>query len=47
VTFGFMLMERANTNWTFKAYTKAGKLMATCAQSLNRISCDKVGFLAG
>jgi hypothetical protein len=30
-----MLMERTGTNWTFKAYTKAGKLMATCAQSLN------------
>jgi hypothetical protein len=47
VTFGFMLMERTGTNWTFKAYTKAGKLMATCAQSLNKISCDKAGFLAG
>jgi hypothetical protein len=47
VTFGFMTMERSGTSWTFKAYTKAGKLMATCAQSLNKISCDKAGFLAG
>ena len=47
VTFGFMLMERAGTSWTFKAYTRDGKLMATCAQSLDKISCDKVGFIAG
>jgi len=47
VTFGFMVMDRSGTGWTFKAYTKAGRLMATCTQSLNRIACDKVGFLAG
>lgn len=47
VTFGFMVMDRVGSGWTFKAYTKAGKLMATCSQSLNRIACDKVGFLAG
>jgi hypothetical protein len=47
VTFGFMVMDRAGTGWTFKAYTRAGKLMATCTQSLNKIVCDKVGFLAG
>jgi hypothetical protein len=47
VTFGFMVMDRAGTGWAFKAYTKKGKLMATCTQSLNKIACDKVGFLAG
>ncbi len=47
VTFGFMVMDRSGTGWTFKAYTKAGKLMATCTQSLNKIACDKAGFLAG
>jgi hypothetical protein len=46
-TFGFMTMERAGTGWTYKAYNRTGKLMATCGQSLNRISCDKTGFLAG
>nr|WP_314547060.1 metallophosphoesterase [uncultured Massilia sp.] len=47
VTFGFMTMERDGGRWTFKAYTKAGRLMATCAQAQNRIRCDKTGFLAG
>lgn len=47
VTFGFMTMEREDSHWTFKAYTRTGRLMATCTQSGNRISCDKTGFLAG
>jgi hypothetical protein len=46
-TFGFMLMERSGTSWTYKAYTRDGKLMATCALSNNHLNCDKVGFLAG
>jgi hypothetical protein len=28
-TFGFMMMERSGSSWTYKAYTRAGKLMAT------------------
>jgi 3',5'-cyclic AMP phosphodiesterase CpdA len=46
-TFGFMLMERAGSGWTYKAYTKTGTLMATCALASNRLNCDKAGFLAG
>lgn len=46
-TFGFMLMERAGSGWTYKAYTKTGTLMATCALANNRLNCDKAGFLAG
>jgi hypothetical protein len=49
-TFGFLMMERAgggNAAWTYKAYTRAGRLMATCGLALNKINCDKVGFLAG
>jgi 3',5'-cyclic AMP phosphodiesterase CpdA len=46
-TFGFLLMERAGSGWTYKAYTKTGTLMATCALANNRLNCDKAGFLAG
>jgi len=46
-TFGFMLMERVGTGWTYKAYTKTGSLMATCALANNRLNCDKAGFIAG
>ena len=47
-TFGFMLMERKKSpdvGWTFKAYTVAGKLLATCGQTGRALSCDKTGFL--
>lgn len=45
-TFGFMVMERNGSSWTYKAYSKAGNVMATCGLSGNKISCDKTGFLA-
>ncbi|SCX70181.1 metallophosphoesterase [Variovorax sp. EL159] len=47
-SFGFMLMERKpspGVGWTFKAYTVAGKLLATCAQTGRTVACDKTGFL--
>lgn len=47
-SFGFMLMERRAapaTGWSFKAYTTAGKLLATCLQAGTALSCDKIGFL--
>jgi hypothetical protein len=43
-----MLMERKKSpdvGWTFKAYTVAGKLLATCGQTGRALSCDKTGFL--
>lgn len=48
-SFGFLMMERraAPANgWTFKAYTAAGKLLATCDQSGTTLACDKTGFVA-
>ncbi|MDF3883364.1 metallophosphoesterase [Cupriavidus basilensis] len=48
-SFGFVMMERnasPATGWTFKAYSVAGKLMATCVQTSNTLACDKTGFLA-
>jgi hypothetical protein len=47
-SFGFLVMDRgrAATGWTFKAYAKAGKLMATCDQTGNTVTCDKTGFIA-
>jgi len=48
-SFGFLVMDRRaspSTGWQFKAYSKAGKLMATCDQTGNTIACDKTGFIA-
>lgn len=48
-SFGFVMMERRAapaSGWTFKAYSVAGKLMATCQQTGRQLSCDKTGFLA-
>ncbi|KWR89155.1 metallophosphoesterase family protein [Cupriavidus sp. IDO] len=48
-SFGFLLMERRaapDTGWTFKAYTTAGKLMATCQQTASTLTCDKTGYIA-
>lgn len=48
-SFGFAMMERRASpasGWTFKAYTTAGKLLATCQQSGRTLACDKTGFLA-
>lgn len=47
-SFGFLVMDRRaspSTGWRFQAYTKAGKLLATCDQTGNTLSCDKTGFL--
>ncbi|WP_323117904.1 metallophosphoesterase family protein [Burkholderia alba] len=48
-SFGFMMMERRAapaTGWSFKAYTAAGKLLATCNQAGTTLACDKTGFIA-
>ncbi|HBD37265.1 MAG TPA: serine/threonine protein phosphatase, partial [Cupriavidus sp.] len=48
-SFGFLVMDRKAspaTGWTFKAYAKDGKLMATCNQTGNTVTCDKTGFIA-
>ena len=44
-TYGFMIMDRAASGWTFKAYTVAGKLLTTCGISAGTIKCDKAGFV--
>lgn len=48
-SFGFLLMERRpqpSKGWSFKAYTAAGKLLATCLQEGYVLNCDKTGFIA-
>jgi len=45
-TFGFMVMDRTSTGWTYKAYTRDGKLLTTCTPNGSKIACDKTGFLA-
>ncbi|MGF6528612.1 metallophosphoesterase [Variovorax sp. PvP013] len=48
-TFGFMMMARgaeAGSTWRYEAYTKDGKLLATCVPTGAKIACDKTGFLA-
>jgi len=46
--FGFVMMERpaGGGAWTFKAYTAAGQLLATCDQNGRKLFCDKTGLLA-
>ena len=46
-TFGFMLMERGGSGWTYKAYTAGGKVMATCSQQGRRLLCDRTGPIRG
>ena len=45
-TFGFMVMDREAGQWLYKAYTRDGKLLATCTQSGPKVDCDRSGFLA-
>jgi hypothetical protein len=45
-TFGFMMMERGDAGWLYKAYTKTGKLLTTCVPNGSKVLCDKTGFLA-
>ncbi|AJX24552.1 Ser/Thr protein phosphatase family protein [Burkholderia pseudomallei] len=48
-SFGFLIMERRAAparGWTFKAYTAAGKLLASCDQAGATLTCDKTGFVA-
>jgi hypothetical protein len=45
-TFGFMMMERSDSKWLYKAYTKDGKLLTTCVPTGSKIACDRTGFLA-
>jgi len=47
-SFGFVMMERRAapaTGWIYKAYTMAGKVLATCTQTGSTLACDKSGFL--
>ncbi|WP_183368127.1 metallophosphoesterase, partial [Burkholderia pseudomallei] len=48
-SFGFLMMERRPapaTGWVFRAYSAAGKLLASCMQAGTTLACDKTGFIA-
>jgi len=45
-TYGFMVMDRSVSGWLYKAYSRNGTLMATCAQAGSKVNCDKSGFVA-
>jgi hypothetical protein len=46
--FGFLVMDRIpdSPNWLITAYTIAGKVLTTCAQSGKTLTCDKTGFIS-
>ena len=45
-TFGFVVGDRnASGQWTFRAYTRHGKLLTTCDFGSTKISCSQLGFL--
>jgi len=45
-TFGFMVGDRdANDKWTFRAYTRNGRLLTSCRFANTKLHCSKRGFL--
>ncbi len=45
-TFGFVVADREGTGeWTFRAYTRQGRLLTTCAFAAGQTSCSHTGFL--
>jgi hypothetical protein len=44
--FGFMVGDReAGGKWTFREYTRDGRLLTSCRFAGSKMSCSKVGFL--
>jgi hypothetical protein len=45
-TFGFVVADREDDGaWTFRAYTRHGRLLTTCEFAAGKSSCSKTGFL--
>ncbi len=44
-TFGFLLLDRQQEGWTFKAYRRDGSLMTTCLLNQAKIHCDRTGLI--
>jgi len=45
-TFGFVVADRGDGGrWTFRAYTRHGKLLTTCEFVSAKTSCSELGFL--
>ena len=44
-TFGFLVLDRGQEDWIFKAYRRDGTLMTTCPLNQGKLSCDRTGYL--
>ncbi len=44
-SFGFLLLDRLEEGWAFKAYRRDGSLMATCLLKQGKIACDRTGSI--
>lgn len=44
-TFGFLVLDRQQAGWTFKAYRRDGSLMTTCPLQRGKANCDRTGFI--
>ncbi|MFT4045440.1 MAG: metallophosphoesterase [Solimonas sp.] len=45
-TYGFLVMDRTDSGWTFTARAVDGSVLTTCAFSASRLGCDKTGFVS-
>jgi 3',5'-cyclic AMP phosphodiesterase CpdA len=43
--FGFVVMDKTETNWQVSAYDVQGKRRATCFLNGSKLKCDKTGLL--
>ena len=44
-TFGFLVLDRLQEGWAFKAYRRDASLMTTCLQNQGKINCDRSGLI--
>ncbi len=44
-TFGFLVLDRLQEGWAFKAYRRDGTLMTTCLLNKSKINCNRTGLI--
>ena len=44
-SFGFLVMDRRQTGWAFKAYRRDASLMTTCLLRQGKVHCDRTGLI--
>jgi hypothetical protein len=44
-SFGFLVLDRRQDAWAFKAYRRDGSLMMTCLLQQSKVNCDRSGLI--